>query len=70
MFVSLGWTVRSIVLPEKRFVWKIRSMPPFSYWNLVSMTFVVWREGGAWDGCSRLYSGRTFAARAMHLEVR
>lgn len=30
MFVSVGWTVRSMVLPEKRFVWNRRSMPPFS----------------------------------------
>ena len=30
MLTSVGWTVRSIALPDKRFVWKMRSMPPFS----------------------------------------
>lgn len=48
MLVSVGWMLRSIVLPEKRFVWKIRSTPPFScfpfpfplWWGLLAGSFL------------------------------
>lgn len=63
MFVSVGWTVRSIVLPEKRFVWKIRSTPPFSFVSQ-SVSYTCEKSSGREGG-----KGRTVPASAIAREV-
>ena len=47
MFVSVGWIERSRVLPEKRLVWKRRSMPLCSCLVVSVLVggWLLWKDG-------------------------